>query len=100
MVKYASIPQLRYGGSSRLTDGVSRYDTSKAPPGAMPISSAPENGAFYAVEANGQHHLAIRHRGTIQRLKEFKDFRGGASQYRMDGMIANTPWWVPVQRAK
>jgi hypothetical protein len=67
----------------------------RAPAGAMPIATAPENTRFVAVEANGQQHWAMRHRGHIEKLRVHKDFRSGVQRFYGDGALPNALWWVP-----
>jgi hypothetical protein len=66
----------------------------RAPAGALPIHTAPENGHFVAVRANGQQHWSLRHRGTVQYLKPLKDNRGNV-RYYMAGAIPDATWWLP-----
>jgi hypothetical protein len=84
--------------SNNISAGGSKYNLGRFPQGMQPIATAPENGWFYAIRNNGENHLAVRHRGNIERLKAHKDFHGGPSRYMMGGAIPDAVGWLPVKR--
>jgi hypothetical protein len=108
MLKFSDRKQLREGPrlsnapqtpqSNNISADGSKYNFNRFPQGMQPIATAPESGWFYAVRNNGENHLAVRHRGGVEKLKVHKDFRDGAVRYRMDGAIPDAVGWLPLKR--
>jgi hypothetical protein len=67
----------------------------RAPAGSLPISTAPENGAFVAVTADGKQSWAVRHRGTVQAYKPTSQDSRGNRRWSMAGAIPDAVWWMP-----
>ena len=77
VLKYSDRPQLRYGDQSISDSWRSRF-----PADALPISQAPSQ-VIFAIEANGQGHLALL---TWQR-----DHKTRAASLREDGSTVPNP---------
>jgi hypothetical protein len=99
-IRYASTPQIRYGGSG------SRYDV-QPPAGSYPISTAPTQSAqpviVYENDGKGGYKgsWALFHRDGWRRLSPFKDHKSGAISWRMDGtQISHPISWSPPRRGK
>jgi len=97
VLKYASTPQLHYGGNQGSVSDVWR----RFPEGARPIATAPETATPIVVyEPNGTGHWALHHNGAWRKLAPFKDFRDGSVRWRMDGTEISHPvaWSMPRKK--
>ena len=91
MLKYASTPQLRYGGNEQSRLRI------RAPNGAHPISTANEHTSQPVVlyEHDGKSCWGIHHNGAWRKMAPFKDWRSGEVQWRMSGELVNPVGWSP-----
>ena len=89
-IKYASSPQLKYGGNHQ-----SRLQI-KVPAGTYPIASAPQHTATPVVlyENNGRACWGMHHHDAWRRVSSFKNQDGSVS-WRMDGTLLNPVAWTP-----
>jgi len=96
VLKYASTPQVNFGGNQGSVSDVWR----RFPEGARPIATAPETATPLIVyEPNGTGHWAMQYSGAWRKLAPFKDWRTGAVSWRMDGtMISNPVAWLPRKK--
>src|SRR5262245_36739798 len=93
VLKYASTPQVNYGGNQGSGNPFARF-----PEGARPIATAPETSTPLIIyESNGAGHWAMHYSGAWRKLAPFKDWRTGAVSWRMDGTMINNPvaWGMP-----
>jgi hypothetical protein len=89
VLKFLDRPQL--GRNPRGADSV----VNRAPAGAMPIHTAPDNVRFVAIESDGKQSWAMKHRGSVHRLKPIKDSKSGVQRLYSDGPLPNATWWLP-----
>ena len=85
VLKYSDRPQLRYGDQSISDSWRSRF-----PADALPISQAPSQ-VIFAIEANGQGHLAHYRGGAYRKLTWQRDHKTRAASLREDGSTVPNP---------
>ena len=90
-LKYASTPQLRYGGG----DHQSRLQI-RAPAGTYPIATAPEYTATPVVlyGYDGRASWGMHHQNAWRQVSPFKN-QDGTTSWRMDGTLLNPVSWSP-----
>ena len=92
VLKYSDRPQLRYGDQSISDSWRSRF-----PADALPISQAPSQ-VIFAIEANGQGHLAHFRAGAFRRLTWQRDHKTRAASLREDGSTVPNPVMFTMPR--
>jgi hypothetical protein len=90
MLKYASVPQLKY------SDGQQSRLVSRVPRGVYPIASANECSATPVVlyQADGGAKWGIHHMGAWRGMSPFKNHDGSVT-WRADGSLLNPVGWTP-----
>jgi hypothetical protein len=84
-LKYRDTPQVNYGNRAASDSWRLRF-----PADARPISQAPPQ-VIFAIEANGQGHLAHFRQGAFRKLEWQRDRKTGAMSLRENGTRVANP---------
>jgi len=91
-LKYSDRPVLQYGNQSISDSWRSRF-----PADARPISEAGPQ-VIFAIEANGQGHLAHFRAGAFRKLTWQRDHKTRAASLRENGETMSNPVMFTIRR--